>query len=230
MAVSGVNTSTDTARQIITDALVEIGVVGLGQDPDANDLEIGRRRLNWLLKDWQNQGLNLWRDDEITIPWPAYTVEGDLDQQYTDLVTLSVARSATNNQQVTRYEADDYARLPNPLQTGSYPLAYNLYRGVDALRLRLWPVPDQDVTLYASGNRVIYDVTDINENVDVPQQYTRTLMLCLARALVPVFGKASDPNAALTVAEAEKAWRYMLADDRPASYFLGADRQYARSW
>lgn len=230
MAVSGVNTGLDTARDIITDALVEIGVVGIGQSPDANDLEVGRRRLNWLLKSWQNEGLNLWRDDEITIPWPAYTVEGDLDQQYTDILALSVARSSTNNQQIMRWEADDYARLPNQLQTGDFPTMYNLYRGVDALRLRLWPVPSQDITLYASGSRVIYDVEDLDDNLDLPQQYTRTAMLCLARALIPVFGKANDPSAALTAQEAQTAWRKMLGDDRPASYFMGSDRNYARSW
>lgn len=230
MAVSGVNTAIDTARQVITDALFEIGVVGAGQDPDPNDMEVGRRRLNWLLKSWQNEGLNLWRDDEITIPWPAYTVEGDLDQQYTDLVAVSVARSSTNNLQLTRWETDDYARLPNQLQTGDSPTIYNLYRGVDALRLRLWPVPSQDVTLYASGNRVIYDVEGLDENIDLPQQYTRTAMLCLAQVLIPVFGKASDPNAALTVTEARAAYRKMLGDDRPASYYLGPDRQYARAW
>jgi hypothetical protein len=231
LATSGVNTNIDTARDIITDALVEIGVVGAGRSADANDLEIGRRRLNWMLKDWQSRGLNLWRNDEITIPWPAYTVEGDLDQNYTDIFALSVARSSTHNQQLTRWEMDDYARLPNQLQTSDYPNVYCLFRGLDALRVRLWPVPNQDVTLYASGARVIEDVTDLSQNIDVPQQYTRTAMLNLAASLVPVFGKASDPNAAVTVALAQQAFTQMMGDDRPASYFLGADRDdYARAW
>jgi len=231
LAVSGVNTSLDTARQVITDALFEIGVVGAGQDPDPNDMEVGRRRLNWMLKNWQNDGLNLWRDDEITIPWPAYTVEGDLDQQYLDLTSVRVEGQGGFERPLNRMEADDYANYPLKLQTGATPFQYVVERNTSVLTLKLWPVPDVDVTLYASGNRVIYDVVGLDENIDVPQQYTRTAMLCLAEALVPVFGKASDPNAALTVAEARKAYARMLADDRPASYFMGPDRsEYARGW
>lgn len=231
MAVSGINTNLDTARQVITDALYEIGVVGAGQDPDANDVEVARRRLNWMLKNWQNDGLNLWRDDEIYIPWPAYTVEGDLDQQYTDITSCRVINDAGFERPLVRMEADDYANYPLKLQTGPTPYQYVAERNTLGLTLKLWPVPSVDVTLYASGNRVIYDVVTLDENVDVPQQYTRTVMLCLAETLVPVFGKASDPNAALTVAEARKAYTRMLADDRPASYFLGSDRpDYARAW
>lgn len=231
MAVSGVNTTLDTVRQVITDALAEIGVGGVGQSPDPNDLEIGRRRLNWMLKNWQNDGLNLWRDDEITIPWPAYTVEGDLDQQYLDLTEVRVDAGNGFERPLSRMEASDYANYPLKLQTGATPFQYVVERNTTVLTLKLWPVPDVDVTLYASGNRVIYDVVTLDENVDVPQQYTNTVMLCLAKALIAPFGKASDPNAALTAAEADKAYKRMLADDRPASYFMGADRNdYARAW
>lgn len=227
MATSGVNTNIDTARQVISDALAELGVGG--GFPDASDLETGRRRLNWMLKDWQQSGLSLWRDDDITIPWPAYTVEGTLDQSYTDLTNVRVM-VGTNELLLGRLESSDYAQRPNKLQTGSRPITYTLFPALEGMVVKLWPVPDVDVTLYASGNRVIEDVTDLSQNIDVPQQYTRTVMLNLAVALIPVFGKASDPNAALTVAEARLAYTRMLAADRPASYFMGSERGYERQW
>ncbi len=90
----------------------------------------------------------------------------------------------------------------------------------DVSRLYLWPVPSAAVTINFSGPRVIQDVTDVAQNIDVPQQYTRTVMMNLAAVLAPAFGLANDPNAIVTIREAARLYQIMRANDRPASYFL----------
>lgn len=231
MATSLINTTLPTVRDIIRGALREIGATGIGQEPSAEDYELARDAFNWMLKDWQNNGLNLWRDDEMVIPWPAFTAEGDLDQKYLDITELRVADASGFERPLNRMESSAYALFPNKLTTGSTPYQYTLSRNTTTLTVKLWPVPNVDVTLYGSGSRVIYDVVGLNENADLPQQYTRTAILCLAVELIAAFGKANDPNAALTVQRAQSAKTKMFGDDRPASYFLGtAMPGYSQSW
>lgn len=224
MATSGVTTGVDVVSQIVRDALITLGELAANEEPSASDLNLGYRTLNWMLKDWQSDGVNLWRQQWADIAWPAATAEGDVSPDINDILTLAyIAPGADYERQLTRWEVGEYMGLPNKITSGA-PTIYCVTEGLEGLRVRLWPVPSDATTLKASINRIIQDVTAGTETLDVPAKYTRTVMMNLAAALVPAFGKATDPNAVIIIREAAKLYLIARAADRPASYFLGSAR------
>lgn len=221
MTTSGVITGLDTAGQLITDALIELGVYSSNQTLKASDGELGRRRLNWMLKEWQDDGCNLWRQQTIDITWPAATAEGDLTG-VNEIFALRVINSPTSERVLTRWELADYNDFPNKATVGE-PSVYAMTRELAGARLRLWPVSANALALKATADRRIEDVTSLTETVDVPQQYTRTVMMNLASALAPSFGRATDQNAVVVIREAARLYQIMRANDRPSSYFMQSD-------
>lgn len=223
MATSGSTTTLATVREIVTDALLELQVIGAGHAPSSRDADFVMKRLNWMLKQWQDDGVNLWRQEDVEIDWTADTAEGDVlgpdDAPVNDILSLRYT-GLGYDRELTRWEIADYNALPNKTTAG-IPAIYCVTRGLSTLRLRVWPVPEDDLTFQASINRVIEDVTSLNETLDVPQQYTRTVAMNLAANIAPAFGKATDPNTVVTIREAARLYQLMRAADRPASYFLG---------
>ena len=59
MATSGSTNLTATATDIITEALEQLGVLGEGETPKTNALTSCNRTLNYLVKAWQMEGMNL---------------------------------------------------------------------------------------------------------------------------------------------------------------------------
>jgi hypothetical protein len=222
MATSGVITGLDTAQQIITDALIELGVYSANQQLKPADGELGRRRLNWMLKDWQDDGCNLWRITDGTVVFGIGVNQVTLSPRMIDVQDVRYVQVGGSERPLFRKEWGEFVDYPNKTTPGN-PSIYIPREGLDSLALRVWPVPTASTTVLFTGTRVIEDVAALTNNIDVPQQYTRTVMMNLAANLAPAFGKANDPNAAVTIREAARLYQIMRAADRPASYFMQAD-------
>jgi hypothetical protein len=210
-----------TARDMITQAMRELGVSGSGESATAEELEDGRVRLNSMLRSWMAKGLNLWRDSagSVTLVPNVSTVT------LPDAVSVGDVRIRENgsDRPLAEWEADDYAAIPSKGTTG-VPLAYTLKRSVSGLTLVLWPVPDRAVTLAYDYARSTMPVEQLAEAVDVPEQFEEAVWVNLAARLAPMYGKVrSDPATVQAVlARAAELERDMLDFDRPASYWLGA--------
>lgn len=232
MATSGVFNGIDTVQQIVTDALLELQVLSANQTPKDSYLNLGIRRLNWLLKQWQDDGVNLWRQKEVTITWPAATAEANLESLtapvtgVNDIIDLAVVQTG-GNRSLARWEYGDYVSLPNRTSPGT-PTTYTVTREVGSTKLRLWPVPATQTTLLAVVDRRIEDVTAGTQTIDVPQEYTRAVMMGLAAALAAPFGKIGEPHGQYIVREAARLYQLMRANDRPASYFFLPDGPVCR--
>lgn len=219
MTTSGSTTTLATVQEIITDALREIQVYGASRQPSNTDAEFCRNRLNWMLKQWQDDGVNLWRQEDAPIDWTGGVAEGDVSPAINDILSLRYTGGGFERE-LERWEIADYSQIPVKTTAGA-PMIYCATAGLAGLRVRLWPVPADDLTFEASINRVIEDVIVLGETLDVPQQYTRTVMMNLAANIAPSFGRAADPNTVVTIREAARLYMLMRAADRPASYYLG---------
>lgn len=67
MSLSGTVTYKDTRDQLITDALLNVGAVGLGQAIDSDLILFAARKLQKMLKAWMADGLQLWKIKETTV-------------------------------------------------------------------------------------------------------------------------------------------------------------------
>jgi hypothetical protein len=219
MTTSGVITGLMTARDIVGEALALIGASAMDETPSASAASQALRQLNWMLKSWQADGCNLWRDQDVTTTWPAAASEALLDINVLDVFSVRWVESATNERELTRWERADYARLPNKAAAGS-PTIYSPVRDRDAVLLRLWPVPTAGGTLKYEIARVVEDVTDLDQTVDVPQEWTEAVFTNLAVRLLPLYREPTQSDALLK-ARADELYARMRDADRPASYFLG---------
>lgn len=67
MTTSGSVNFTLNRDDIITDALEDIGVIGAGDTPVADDIDACARKMNMMVKAWMARGVHLWAIDEATL-------------------------------------------------------------------------------------------------------------------------------------------------------------------
>lgn len=211
-----------TARDMVTQAMREIGVLASGENPTSDELSDGILRLNSMLKAYAAKGLNLWRDTQASVDFAV----GVSSMPLPGALTVGAARLVTNGTErlLAQWEVDDYAVLPNKT-TRATPVAYTLITATGGLTMQLWPVPDKAYTVRYSYGRITADVVQPSDPVDVPQMFQEAVWMALAVRLAPTFGKArTDPQTIqLVMQRAAELERDMLDFDRPASYHMGSD-------
>jgi len=217
-----VTSFTMTARDMVTQAMREIGVIASGEQPTADEISDGIVRLNSMLKAWAAKGLNLWRDTASTIDFAAGVSSAILP----GALSVGSARLVQDGYEriLQLWQADQFAVLPTKDQRGT-PIIYILRQDVTGIVMQLWPVPDQAVTVAYDYGRITGDVIQPSDPVDVPQMFQEAVWKNLAVKLAPTFGKVrADPQTVQVVAaDAAQLERDMLDWDRPASYQLGPD-------
>lgn len=211
-----------TAAQMVQAAAEELGVVGIGEDLEPEESEFGIRQLQWMLKSLTAKGVNLWTQIEETAVFAAGTRTVTLDPYVIDILEARFVQSAAFERPLQRWENGQYFQLPNKAQSG-YPVAYNLQRSADLISMSLWPVPVADSTIIYTAARTAVDISDPNQIVDIPAQWSEAIYLALAARMAPTFGVTrTDPNTVATVtARAAALEQLMLDQDRPASMFAG---------
>lgn len=219
MATSGVTSGLMPVRDIVATALELVGVLGTDEDIAASDFATSLKHLNWMLKGWQQDGANLWRDQDVQINWPADISEVQLNTNATDVTDTRIYVSG-HERSLARWERDQYAAFPNKGSKGS-PVAYSLVTERDQLRMRLWPIPTTNLILIATVIRRVEDVTSGDHTLDLPQDWSEAVIYNLADRLSNVFG-ARDPNVADVKSKAGAAYQRALTSDRPSSFFFEA--------
>lgn len=217
MPTSGTTVFSSTARDLITDALDENGILPLGDEPTATELDKCIRRLNAMLKSWQMQGV-LWKQETIEQTITAATATIDLPAYVRGVNGVRYVNSATNERPMSRFERDEYMVLPNKAAAGVSTIYY-VERGTSGLTLYVWPVPAADNAIKVDIDRAMDTVTNAGQTVDFPEELTETVYANLALRCCAVFQK--EPMAEL-VSRATMLERLMLDNYRPASYFMGA--------
>ncbi len=181
MATSGVTTGEMTAGEVVREAYELRGAVSLEADISGSQMTSGLRRLNWMLKGWQSKGFDLWRLTDEVITWPADTATAELDGNWLDALDVRYV-GESYERTLTRLERTDGNELPNKTTTG-FPSAYVAWRQRDKLWMRVWPVPDEEVEFRADLVRIVEDVTDPAQTLDIQQEWTEAVFYNLATRL-----------------------------------------------
>jgi hypothetical protein len=167
VTTSGTISSTMQASEIVAAAMQELGVLSAGEAPDGEELELGLRSLNWMLKSWQAKGYNLWRETNGTVTLAPGENYGQLDPNIRDVTSARAIVGTGYERQMFRWGREQYQQLPNKLTPGS-PTIYYPEKHRDSIWLYVWPVPTDETILVLDYVRVIEDVTDGAQTVDLP--------------------------------------------------------------
>lgn len=216
-----------TARDIVKQAMIEIGVLSTGEEPDASEMLDSIVRLNAMLKTWSAEGLgHLEATGTVTIP--ANSSSGVLPTGIRSIYSARVIVSTTNHRQMVPYNRSQYQMLPNKIARGS-PTVYYLSDNGNQTTMYVWPVPTAITTIAIDYGRTIEAVTDASETIDAPQEWQEAMYLGLGARIAGMFGATRlDPAMVADCKDrAERAYNLLLDSDRPDSYFFEPfDRYY----
>jgi hypothetical protein len=218
MSTSGVTAWSLTARQIVAQAMVELGLLSSGAEPEAAEMDDCLVRLNGMLKSWQGEA-NLFRETEATVSVTGGSGVVTLPASVRDVASVRHVISGTNHRLLAPWNRSQYLSLPNKASAGS-PTIYYLSRQRDAAELHIWPVPSTNVTLKIDYSRVADTVTDGAQTLDIPQEWHEAVILGLAARIAGMFGASrADPATVADVKQrAEMLYQQMLDRDRPDAY------------
>ncbi len=210
MTTSGVTAWSLTARDLITAALQENAIVGLGREPTSAEMTACLLRLNGMLKSWMPGAFH---ETTGTVTITGGDASGVLAAGIKRIITARLELTSTERQ-LAEWSRDQYLSLPNKASSGDPTIFYQA-RQLAGITLYIWPVPVANKTLHIDYERVPETVTDINETVDFPQEYQEALYANLALRCAGLFGSPLNPE---LVARAQRLEREMLDSERPDSY------------
>lgn len=220
MPTSGETNWPLTAGEIVMQAMVELGVLPSGQEPEAGEMSDALVRLNAMLKSWSVR-VNLFREESGTVTIAGGTGAATLEQSVRDLFSVRHVVSATYYRPLAQWNRDQFYSLPNGSAAGN-PTIYYLSRGVDSTALHIWPVPAADITLHLNYSRAAETITSVDETLDIGQEWQETVILGLASRLASMFGATRlDPATVQRIdGRAAELYGVMLDSDRPDSYLF----------
>lgn len=214
MTTSGVVAWSMTARDIITNALRDEGIISIHEAPSAPEAEICLVRLNAILKAWI--GLHL--ENEATVTIPADAASGTIGEDVDAILNARFVDASGYERVMARFERDEYMSIPNKAANGT-PTVFYVGTQRDQLTMYVWPVPSVESTVLINYLRIPETITDLSQTVDFPQKYQEALYSALAVRCAGIFSKVPGQE---LVARAERLRIDMEDAERPASYFMGA--------
>lgn len=219
MTTSGTTTWSMTARDLVKQAMIEIGALSVGEEPEADEMADSIVRLNAMLKSWSTEGGFGFLEATGTVTIPANTSSGVLAAGIRNIGSARVVVSATNHRAMQAFNRSQYQSLPNKAATGS-PTIYYLADNGDTTTMHVWPVPTAITTISIDYGRVIETVTDASETLDLPQEWQEAVYLGLASRIAGMFGASRvDPAMVGDVKErGERLYNRLLDAERPDSY------------
>ena len=211
---------TDTARDIITEALLDLGVLAEGETPTSIQANGALKKLNALLDSWSLDNLMIYGTTANQMPLIAnktfYTIGtgGDLNiPRPNNIISASVydnTQSIENRIEYTIpiYNDLEWAELNQKGLQGAFP-AYAVYFNFEYPFIKAFvsPVPDNSqytMIIYTSG---ILSNIDLDTVLSLPSGYRRALVSSLSIELSPSYGVEVSPA---TVAIAESSLKLIM--------------------
>lgn len=187
MPLSGSADFSLTAREVITYALKKINVLGLGQSVPAADAEDARLALNMMLKSWQQRGPHLWKKTEGTITLLNATASYNLAATLNPLriIDLRYRDTTGRDMPMEEIERSEYFDLPDKASAG-IPTTWYFDPQRGAPTVYAWPVKATITTetLQATYQKRTDDIDDLDNDIDVPQEWLETVGYNLAARLL----------------------------------------------
>ena len=178
MATSGSVTFRPNVEEVISEAFERCGI-----DPQTrtgHHAKSARRSLNLLFSEFANRGINYWTITQNTLTLANGTSNYTLPVGTIDILD-AVIREDDIDQIVNRITIQEYNQIPNKTDTGK-PSQYMLDRQYTPV-IYFWNVPDKAYTLNYWVMNQIEDITESNEDTDVPYRWTDTICAGLASKL-----------------------------------------------
>jgi len=169
------------AADVCTDALQHLGVIGAGEVPSGDDMQVALRALDAVLKELPLAGY-AWPalSGIAAVPWAA----GQATTLPADYFGSPVVSRSVDGKKVPLNQIP-HARWVQMIDRGATGTPTYFYIGPDHV-LNLWPVPDSDPAVTLQYQRIVSDA-DSTVAPDVPQFWLNALGYGVANELLLKF-------------------------------------------
>jgi hypothetical protein len=194
-----------TPSDIITLALKDSGVLGVGQSASAEDSTDAFTRLNWMLAQWQRQRWLIWHLVDVSFVSTgaqSYTVTtgGNFNVARPDRIEAGFFRllNTTAPNQVdypaTIIEAREEYNQIALKQLGTFP-SYMFYDAAYPTGLLFpWPVPQASLyEIHISLKEQLTQFTSLTQTINLPQEYMAAIHFNLCERLISAYKLDPDP-------------------------------------
>jgi len=197
MTTSGVTTLNLTARDVINWSMRKLNVIAIGQDPAENEVDPIILELNMMLKEWETRGPHLWRQTEgsvtLTANTPAYSLITGSPLRLSEVRYRYPPTADPTSQRDLPMEPmtrEQYKTLPVKLTNGSPPTQWMFDPQESAQTLYVWPVPSVVAgdTLVYTYQRRFQVIQNLNNSIDIPEEWLSTVAYNLASRMVMTYG------------------------------------------
>ena len=219
MAVTG----TETVRDIITDALLSIGAATLGQAVAAEEMAVGIRHLERLMKKWQGQsylrGLVASQSVTLVADQANYTLNPIRPARILN------CRYMANSIELPMIELSrqEYDELPQKASQG-VPTQFYYDKQNEAAVYYIWPLMASVTTetIEITYEREFEDIASANDTIDIAAEWYDAVVLNLGASLLNVF--PSPTRTEKVMFDAKEAFDSAVGNDaEDSTYFRGED-------
>lgn len=221
-----------TAGTLITQAHRYLGILPAGGSPTDDQFTQGIFALNAMLKGWQADGINLYRQTQLSLTVPFGVGFAGTPFQVTPLIMgfedgRWVVSPAPNlfERPLGVFSYADYMTLPNKLsQSSSGPSIVCFDKQANASNFYFWPLPASSGTFNCTVGRTVNDVLTPADALDFPSEWTEGAAYSLADRLMEFEGVADAEGGQATAqritAHAEAFYAKLVNFDRPTSVYV----------
>ena len=211
-----------TVLEMCTEGLREAGVLAIDEDADAETFAVAIKRLNMMLKAWQNSAITIWKQSSGSITITDATLSYAIAERPLRLDTVTRKTTGGIETSMISMTRDEYKTLPDKDSTGT-PSQFYYHRQLSQGELFVWPVMAiGSGTIEWSGVAETEDVTLGSDAIDVPSEWYEATVYGLAYRLCGAF--SIDPvKTQMIQMMARDAYRAAMgADVEESVYFMAA--------
>lgn len=200
-----------TAKELITDSIIDLGKFDPGESPDFQDLNRGLRILNRMISAWsvKNMLISYTTTENFTMVsgMAGYTMGAAGTASSTRarrVVNAFVRDSGSYDYPVEMIDQHKYNLIPNKSLTGiPVSVFYDPVYPVGVLNY--YPVPDAAYTAYIESLKNLHDTLTISDTLILDPAYEEAIVANLRLRLAPSYGIAVSQEMEITAREALNA-------------------------
>lgn len=188
MSTSGSIDFNMTAQAIVTFAVRKINARDALDPVTAEEMRDGLEALNMMLKGWQVEAPNLFRQTFGSKALVADTASYVITPRPFRIVEMRYRNASGTDLPMEELTRQEYVDLPSKASTGT-PTSYYVDYQRATVTVYVWPVPASVTTetLQFTYQRAFEDVDAQADDIDIPQEWFETVAYNLAARLAETF-------------------------------------------
>lgn len=186
-----------TARNLLSDALADIGVIGASETAGGDMLAHGLRALNRIIDRWRARSLYVHALTNVTANFAgtgatvgaSLTINTDAPLRFVD--SCYYVKSGTSYP-LPMWTHDQYFAITSKTEVGEYPQGFYFDGNVPGV-VHVWPVPAASVEYHFVVMKKLSEFADIDTDYSLPDGYEAALHDELCVSLPPAYQLPVNP-------------------------------------